>query len=183
LCGLIADKLDDLHFLLNVAGFHRWGTDDRLDTVNDSDSGKMNRRSFAGIVLGGGLTAFIVAAAYPILKFLVPPKTAEAPLNNVIAGKVDAIKPNSGIIFKFGNRPGLLVRMPDGEFRAFSAVCTHLDCTVQYKPEDEIIWCACHNGHYDLNGDVISGPPPRPLERYSVFIRDGDVVVARKENS
>jgi cytochrome b6-f complex iron-sulfur subunit len=154
-----------------------------MGKVNDSDSGKMNRRSFAGIVLGGGIVAFLAAAAYPIMRFIIPPKTAEAPLNNVVAAKVGDLKPNSALIFKFGNRPGLLIRRSDGEFRAFSAICTHLDCTVQYKPDDKHIWCACHNGHYDLNGNVISGPPPRPLEGYAVFIRDGDVVVAREESS
>lgn len=154
-----------------------------LGTVNDSDSGKISRRSFGGIVLGGGITAFLAAAAYPIIKFIIPPKTAEAPLGNVVAAKVDDLKPNSAVIFKFGNKPGLLIRRADGEFLAFSAVCTHLDCTVQYKPDESYIWCACHNGHYDLNGNVISGPPPRPLEAYAVFVRDGDVVVAREKRS
>ena len=56
------------------------------------------------------------------------------------------------------------MRTPDGQFRAFSAVCTHLDCTVQYKADTSQIWCACHNGLYDLSGNVVSGPPPRPLE-------------------
>jgi cytochrome b6-f complex iron-sulfur subunit len=151
--------------------------------VNDNDSSKITRRSFAGILLGGGITAFIAAAAYPVIRFVIPPKIAEAPQNNVVAAKVDDLKPNSAVIFKFGNRPGLLVRRPDGEFKAFSAMCTHLDCTVQYKADDKHIWCACHDGHYDLNGQVLSGPPPRPLEEYSVFILDGDVVVVREESS
>lgn len=151
--------------------------------MKDSDSGGMDRRSFASIVLGGGITAFVAAAIYPIMRFMVPPEIAEAPLDNVVAAKVDELKPNSGVIFKFGNKPGLLVRRPDGEFKAFSAMCTHLDCTVQYRPDNKHIWCACHNGHYDLNGNVISGPPPRPLEEFAVFIRDGDVIVAKGEGS
>lgn len=151
--------------------------------MSESVSGGINRRSFGGIILGGGVTAFLAAALYPIIRFMTPPKTAEAPLNNVVAAKADELKPNSSVIFKFGNRPGILVRRPDGEFIAFSAMCTHLDCTVQYKPDEKHIWCACHNGRYDLNGNVISGPPPRPLESFSVFVRDGDVVVAREESS
>jgi Rieske Fe-S protein len=150
---------------------------------NEKYSGKMDRRSFAGVMLGGGTIAFLAAALYPVVRFLIPPRTAEAPLDNVVAARLDDLRPNSAVIFKFGNKPGLLVRRSDGEFRAFSALCTHLDCTVQYKPDDEHIWCACHNGHYDLNGNVISGPPPRPLESYEVFIRDGDVVVAREDHS
>jgi cytochrome b6-f complex iron-sulfur subunit len=151
--------------------------------MNDRRSSKMSRRSFGGVVLGGGLVAFVGAALYPIIRFLIPPKVAEAPLNNVVAAKVDELKPNSGIIFKFGSKPGLLIRLPSGEYKSFSAVCTHLNCTVQYVPDEGDIWCPCHNGHYDLNGKVISGPPPRPLEEYSVFIRNGDVVVAKEKSA
>ena len=153
------------------------------DGVNTSESDRMDRRTFANIILGGGVAAFVAAAVYPIIRFMIPPKVAEAPLNNVIAAKVGELQPNSAVIFKFGNKPGLLIRLPSGEFKAFSALCTHLDCTVQYKTEEKHIWCACHNGHYDLNGRVISGPPPRPLEEYTVYIRDEDVVVARGESS
>ncbi len=151
--------------------------------MDQRDSGEMDRRTFGSFILGGGLVAFIAAAVYPIVRFIVPPKTAEAPLDNVVAAKVDELSPNSARIFKFGNKPGLLIRLPDGEFKAFSAICTHLDCTVQYKTDEKHIWCACHNGHYDLNGMVISGPPPRPLEEYAVHIRDGEVVVAREGRS
>ena len=83
------------------------------------------------------------------------------------------------MIFRFGGRPGILIRTPEGELRAFSAVCTHLDCTVQYKADTAQIWCACHNGFFDLNGSVVAGPPPRPLERFTVNQRGSDIVVSR----
>jgi len=97
----------------------------------------------------------------------------------VVAAKTDELKPNSGKIFRFGSQPGILIETPQGEVRAFSGVCTHLSCTVQYRDDLQQIWCACHNGHYDLNGKNVSGPPPRPLTRYSVNIRGGDIVVSR----
>ena len=59
----------------------------------------------------------------------------------------------------------------------FSAVCTHLDCIVQYRKDYEQIYCACHNGRYDLNGRVASGPPPAPLQKYAVTIKDNEVIV------
>jgi Rieske Fe-S protein len=89
------------------------------------------------------------------------------------------VQPNSGRIFKFGNRPGILVRTPAGELRGFSAVCTHLNCTVQYRPDLGHIWCACHNGHFDLNGKNIAGPPPRPLEALVVNVRGQQIVVSK----
>ena len=87
------------------------------------------------------------------------------------------------VIFKFGSKPGLLVRTPDGELAAFSAVCTHLDCTVQYKTDTSQLWCACHNGMYDMGGRNISGPPPRPLELYDVHVKGEEIYVNRKQGA
>jgi len=71
--------------------------------------------------------------------------------------------------------------MKNGNFKAFSATCTHLDCTVQFKNDTQQIWCACHNGLYDLEGRNISGPPPRPLTKYGVRTIRGNVVVEAED--
>lgn len=138
------------------------------------------RRSVIRWILGGGLAASIVSFLYPALKFMNPPAVPEAAVNEVDAGKVTDLKPNSGKIVRFGSRPAILIRVNDTEWKAFSAVCTHLNCTVQYRETGHEIWCACHNGLYDLNGRVISGPPPKPLEEYAVHIRGEEVVIARR---
>jgi cytochrome b6-f complex iron-sulfur subunit len=142
------------------------------------DSG-VGRRTFVDVLLGIGLIGSAVSFLYPAFKFILPPRVAEAMEQTVVAAKVGELPPNSGKIFKFGRRPGLLINTPSGELRAFDAVCTHLQCTVQYREDFEQIWCACHNGHYDLFGKNISGPPPRPLPRFEVELRGEDVVVAR----
>ncbi|MFQ6115298.1 MAG: ubiquinol-cytochrome c reductase iron-sulfur subunit [bacterium] len=116
---------------------------------------------------------------YPIIVFVFPPKQAEAVTTNVIAGKVGELVPNSGKIFKFGNKPGILINTPEGELRAFTAICTHLQCIVQYRSDFKHIWCACHNGHFDLFGKNIAGPPPRPLEQYKVNIVGEDIIVSK----
>jgi Rieske Fe-S protein len=139
-----------------------------------------NRRTALSWVLGGGIFATMASFLYPVLRFLNPPRITEAAVNEVDAGKVQDLKPNSGKIIKFGNKPALLVRISDTEFRAFSAVCTHLNCTVQYRDTTQQIWCACHNGTYDLTGKVVSGPPPNPLEQFVVNVRGDQVVVSRK---
>lgn len=117
---------------------------------------------------------------FPVLKYIMPPPIPQAVQNDVVAGKVGELAPNAGKVFRFGNKPGVLVRTPEGDYRAFSAVCTHLQCTVQYRDDFKHIWCACHNGHFDLTGRNIAGPPPRPLEEYRVEIRGEEVVVIRK---
>jgi hypothetical protein len=71
------------------------------------------------------------------------------------------------------------VRTAAGDLKAFSATCTHLDCTVQYKNDQGILWCACHNGKYDLNGRNISGPPPRPLDSFRVVVQGEEVLVSK----
>ena len=141
--------------------------------------GRFDRRGFLDGLLGAGFVSTIVAMAYPVWRFLIPPASGEPVTQSVVAAQASRVKPNSGMLFKFGSRPGLLIRTPDGDLQAFNAVCTHLDCTVQYKADTSQIWCACHNGLYDLSGNVVSGPPPRPLERFVVNLRGEDVVVSR----
>ncbi len=137
------------------------------------------RRGALSWLLGTSLGATLAAALYPVFRFVIPPDVAEAPVNRVLAGKLTELPPNSGKIFRFGSKPGILVRTANGDVRAFSAVCTHLACTVQYRPDMQNIWCACHNGHYDLQGKNIAGPPPRPLEAYKVDVAGDDVYVTR----
>ncbi len=141
---------------------------------------KINRRTFLDYLLGIGILATIASAIYPIIKFVFPPKQAEAIQSNVVVGKVGELAPNSGKVFKFGNEPGILINTPNGELRAFSAVCTHLECTVQYRSDFKHIWCACHNGHFDLMGKNLSGPPPVPLEHYEVSIRGEEIIVSKE---
>jgi len=143
----------------------------------ESNSG---RRTFLSYLLGGSSLTFLVAVTYPILKYLTPPAVKDSAVEAVVAGKADEFEKGSGKIVKYGNKPALVIRDSNGEFRAFIAVCTHLDCTVQYVPGESIIWCACHNGKYDLNGINTSGPPPRPLVPLKVNIQQGEVFISKE---
>jgi cytochrome b6-f complex iron-sulfur subunit len=139
----------------------------------------VNRRRFLDGILGTGFASTVVAMVYPVWRYLIPPASGEPATQSVVAAQTSQLKSNAGLVFKFGSKPGLLIRTPDGELQAFNAVCTHLQCTVQYKADTSQIWCACHNGLYDLQGNVVSGPPPRPLERLTVNQRGDDIVVSR----
>jgi Rieske Fe-S protein len=144
---------------------------------SDFDSG---RRGVLSWLLGGGVAASLASFFYPVARFLDPPEVTEVAVDQVDAGKVTDLTPNSGKIVKFGNKPALLVRVSDTEWKAFSAVCTHLNCTVQYRAARNDIWCACHGGTYDLNGRVASGPPPKPLEEFVVQVRGDEVFISRR---
>ena len=95
-------------------------------------------------------------------------------------GKVQDLKPNSGKIVKFGNKPALLVRVNDTEWKAFSAVCTHLNCTVQYQDIAPRNLVRLPQRHLRPEGRVVSGPPPKPLEELAVKIRGDEVVISKR---
>ena len=137
-------------------------------------------RRLVNMFLGTSLGALFISVFYPLVKYLSPPKLAEPTTFKVtLPWKATEVKANSGRIFRFGSRPGLLIKTPGGELRAFSAICTHLDCTVQYRDDRQEIWCACHNGKYDLSGKNVSGPPPRPLDPLEVKMLGDQIVVMK----
>lgn len=152
--------------------------------AHPADPTNLARRSFLDIVLGAGFVSSALAMLYPIARYLVPPRVAEPTTMSVVVAKLSEVAPNTGRVFQFGSRPGLLVRTPDGELRAFDATCTHLECTVQYRTDTSQVWCACHNGIYDLGGNVVSGPPPRALAALAVNLRGDsgqeEIVVSRR---
>lgn len=139
----------------------------------------LTRKRFIDWLLGTSAGGMLAAVVYPVVRYIIPPEVAESAANTVTLDfRPTDVPSNTGRIFKFGSRPGLLVRTPSGELRAFSARCTHLDCTVQYREDLSHIWCACHNGHFDLNGRNIAGPPPEPLPVYDVNVRGDQIVVS-----
>jgi cytochrome b6-f complex iron-sulfur subunit len=140
----------------------------------------LKRRNFVNYFLGGSLAATVLAFLYPIIRFTLPPSQAEAVAKRVAAAKVGELTPNSFKIFKFGASPGILVNTQDGQIVALSAVCTHLTCTVRYESDSGTLFCPCHNGRFDLAGNVISGPPPAPLETYKVEISGEEIFVSKK---
>ena len=143
-------------------------------------TGEPGRRSVINWLLGTWAAGVVGAILYPVLRYIVPPDVAEAATASVRAGAASTLTPNSARIVPFGSAPAIVVRTATGELRAFAATCTHLSCTVQYRGDLQHIWCACHNGHYDLAGRNISGPPPRPLEAYDVNVAGDEIVISRR---
>jgi len=148
-------------------------------TANDAprDAG---RRRVLDWLMGSWLVGVCGAVFYPVVRFLVPPEIAEAPTQSVKAGSAASLAVNTARLVPFGQTPAIVVRLKTGELRAFSGTCTHLSCTVQFRPDLEHIWCACHNGHYDLTGRNIAGPPPRPLEAFDANVQGDEIVISRR---
>jgi Rieske Fe-S protein len=132
----------------------------------------MNRRQLLNWFLGTSFGALIASVIYPVLRYMTPPKIAEANTNQIEAGEVNdpQLLERGYKIVRFGAEPVILVKAADNDFRAFSATCTHLDCIVGFQKEQTRIYCNCHGGCYDLQGRNVSGPPPRPLTPYKVNV-------------
>ncbi len=122
--------------------------------------------SIGALGLGG-----VIYGAY---RFLAPGAGSCAPveiaLNDIPA---EGVYP-----FQFGTTPGLLFKSEDGNLKAFSLVCSHLGCTVQWNSEKKAFTCPCHDGLFDAEGNVVSGPPPAPLERLRVELKGDKAVVS-----
>ena len=91
-----------------------------------------------------------------------------------------ALEPNSVSAFAWGAKLGLLRKEDGGDLRAFKGVCSHLDCNVNYLPEERKFFCACHKGWFDQDGINIEGPPPEPLEEFVVTVKGEDLIISKK---
>ncbi len=135
--------------------------------------------------MGMGLMGACYAAAvgYPVYRYLATPSVrarAQGTITSVAIPAKDLPGPGTATMFLFGPRPSVLIHHAEGHYVAFDAVCTHLGCTVRFEPQNSRIFCPCHGGTYDMNtGEVVAGPPPKPLKSYHVEVSDGNVVVSR----
>ena len=95
-------------------------------------------------------------------------KPVSFPLNDLPVGETKTIL--------YGGLPAMVLRTPEG-LRAYSLICTHLGCTVQWQADKKQFYCPCHDGRYDAFGDVIAGPPPLSLEQIPVQVDGATVTV------
>ena len=135
----------------------------------------MQRRSFLKLLTSIlGLSA-LGAFTYPLFRFLLPVessargRTIEIPKTGIPLGSTKDLM--------IGTTPAFIINTKDKGFLAFSRVCTHLGCLVKYDQERQVFICPCHADTFDLEGNVISGPPPKPLPRFSVRVADQNLVI------
>jgi len=141
-----------------------------------------SRRGLLNALLGTSVVGWLATALYPILRYLSPLQIASNADEVELDDKAKKDIAGAGFsIVALGTERVLVLRDPKGNLRATSAKCTHEGCTVQYKSDESLIWCACHNGKFDLDGRVLSGPPPRALAVYKTSGTLDTRVVVSKE--
>jgi Rieske Fe-S protein len=118
----------------------------------------------------------------PVLVYLYPKDLAETPAEPVPVCASEDLPVGASKVMQFGRYPALVLNTEDG-LKAYSAVCTHFACLVKYNAETGEIDCPCHEGYFDpLDGSVISGPPPRPLDALPVDVaEDGLIYIGGSE--
>ncbi len=135
---------------------------------------ELNRRDFLNEITLGALGIAGLGGAALTYQYFSPNVLFE-PSTTFRAGNPDLFPANSVTFLQ--DQQVYIVRTPDG-FYAVSAVCTHLGCVTQWKPEANMIACPCHGSKFESNGKKIEGPAPRPLPHFSVTLTaDGELLV------
>jgi len=148
---------------------------------------KMNRRKFMEVGIFGISGAVAAVSGVALARFAVG-SSFQQEESKWIALDLDlrSDEPDfERVVLEYEKKDGWLVtqakalaylkRTGKGEIVAISATCRHLGCIVSWVPEKKIFQCPCHNGKYDAEGRVISGPPPGPLKRHKTKIEDGKI--------
>lgn len=150
---------------------------------------ELSRRKFlrdVSVVVGGCVA---VGLAAPVAGFVLAPLTRKDPQVWRPVGKVEDFRVGETVDVRYEDASPLpwagvtartaawLRRDSEEQFIAFSIHCTHLGCPVRWLPAAELFLCPCHGGVFYKNGDVAAGPPERPLDRYTVRVREGQVEI------
>jgi len=145
------------------------------------EEGRFTRAEFVRTAVGGVAVLWGGMTLYPVYSYLNPKGQSDkaTKVESVEVCKSTEMPKGTGRNFRFGSTPAVLIHTADGQFHAFKAICTHLGCTVQFRDDKQLIWCACHGGTYDpASGKNIAGPPPKPLTPLKVAVVDDKVVVS-----
>lgn len=116
----------------------------------------------------------------PILAYLIPPSKSGSYGGPIAMGKVEDFPIGTGKVVTVYDKPVIIVNTKVGGLKAFSAICTHLGCVVFWNTSKNVIHSPCHDGLFNpVTGNVMAGPPPRPLPPYELVIKDGQIYVGK----
>lgn len=132
------------------------------------------RRNIIKLMLGGATAFFVAPLAFVTAKYLSFTNRGSSATGGVKLSATELTPDNPSKLVEINDEPIIVVREQDNAIRAFTATCTHLGCTVSWKPQLNGFYCKCHQGRYDANGVNIPGTRPKsPLTELTVT-QDGD---------
>ena len=137
-----------------------------------------SRRRFLGWLSRAFLGLWGLGGAAVVGAYLKPPEHGAGVAERLVrVGLLDDLQIGKARLVRHGVTPFYVVRLDASRVIAISAVCTHVRCILGFDQERRGLVCPCHDGRFDLGGNVLSGPPPRALPTYSVSVRAGEVYV------
>ena len=154
-----------------------------------NDQAQVSRRQFLTYTIGG--VAVVVAAAVGIpaaVDFLSPAWKKTTALSSVVARTTDIpvgkpvfvtyeLRIPDGWVITTLSKGAWIVTKDGKQFVAYDPRCTHLNCPYSWDDAKKIFHCPCHGGQFDIDGNVIGGPPPRPLDRLPLAIQGNNILL------
>lgn len=150
----------------------------------ESNNPQVTRRSFLDVLLAAGIVGTGISAGFPVLRYLKPlPLSGASGPVRLTDEQVARLSAERFVIVSAGPKRIMVFEDETQKLRALAAKCTHEGCTVQYSTTESVVWCACHNGRFDLDGRVLSGPPPKPLQEFEVARNDEGAIILNLESA
>lgn len=161
-----------------------------MESQESNAENQVSRQNFlkTAIAAIGGLIA--IGMTVPAIAYIIGPALQRREQQELISlGSVSKVELGEPTLFKVSiqrstgwitndEEISTYVYTENGrDFIALSNVCTHLGCRVRWISEQGNFFCPCHNAVFDKNGNVVSGPPPRPLDRYEVSVDNGQLFI------
>ncbi len=150
----------------------------KAEEKTDLSLAKSTRRSFLDILIGLGFSVLGALTFYPIIRYLWPSASSGGSKKAGITISLTELSTGKSKVVVVAGKPVIVVRTEEGVF-ALSAVCTHLGCIVKWDGTVKRLICPCHAANFDLNGNVLGGPAPRPLSVLSTKIVRDSILIGK----
>ena len=159
--------------------------------MDKSEDKQLGRRNFMKVAIAGIGGLIGAALGLPAIPYIMGPALQKESDDWIQLGSINKVEINIPTLFKkkieiqtgwidTEEEISVYVLTSNGQdYVVMSNVCTHLACRVRWIPEKDNFFCPCHNGVFAKDGTVVSGPPPRPLDRFESKVEDGVIFIKR----
>ncbi len=141
---------------------------------------KQSRRSF---LFNLGIISAVLLATLTFIRdviaYLVPPRKKKK-FHKYLVAEESELPVGQAKEITISKKPVFVVRLKEG-YKVYSGVCTHLGCIIHWEEDKQRFFCPCHKGVFDKHGNVVSGPPPRPLDQFEVLVENRLVYIQVEE--
>ena len=147
-----------------------------MEERDRSETMEPKRRRFLKWISAGFVSMWGLGSLWVTASYLTPPKSRRSLTERLLKiGPVEDLPVGRGHLVRHGREPIWVVRVNEEQFVGLAGVCTHMHCVLNMDEGGDSLVCPCHDGAFDMNGNVLKGPAPRSLKRYRVETRMGEI--------